>query len=602
MAELYGEYISGKSMTFGSKESHQNVFASEDYLLQFNGRFNNAEDLKKELRLDNLKDEEVIIELFRRHGAEKAIQLLDGAFAFALFDKKNGKLFLTRDRMAQVPLYYNLSNNKIIFSSSINTLLENSGIKREFDIEGILINLSSNKWTNPERTHIKGVFMVEHGTFMECNEYGLHNKKYCSFYTDLKYSEDELVHKFGMHFEETIAKEVKAYKNFAVSLSGGLDSSLVVQRTLDQLLKLGLITKDRFKAYTIKYIGEKEHKDLEYARLLAHERNIPLEEIILGEEDFTLQKIDELLLITQQIPFDPTSMGDLLIRRKVKQDGNNVLLTGNGSDEIWVGYLGICQSGVFDGVVMKVDAIVNSYLSSAFFKKNWNSSMHNIANTVLRQTTQKYLIDNLKSDRYNALAIYAIKTVLNHNNTQEYNFTKSLGIDIVMPFINSNNLTALPFTTSGPSKIKDGKAKYFIRKYAEEKLPNKIINRPKFPYPDPKDPVGSVNYKIRQLCKENWKSIINSPIINTIIKRTYLKNSKVENFNYRELWLLLILWSVEELYRLDIGLSIKDRHPLPYTPAVQHACDTLSMVKAIEQHVEKIVIKKKNVKTEDISL
>lgn len=596
MEELYGEYIPNKKIVFGGKESPPNVFASGDYLLQFCGSLNNTEELQNVLRLDDIRDEEIIIELFKHYDPEKAIQLLDGAFAFALFDKKKEKLFLTRDRMAHIPLYYTKSNNKTIFSTSINKILKNS-LKREFDIEGVLINLSSNKWTNPERTHINGIYNIEHGTYMECNENVFLKKTYHSYYTNLKYDEIELLPEFGKNYEKNIAQNLKAYKNLSVSLSGGLDSSLVVQSILRQLIKLR--QKERLKAYTIKYSGENEHTDLEYARLLAREKNFSLEEVVLGGDNFDLRKIDELLLIIEQIPFDPTSMGDWLIRSRAKKDGKDVLFTGNGSDELWGGYGGVCQSRIFDNADMDADSIVKSYLNTAFFGSKWNDKIYDIANYALRETIQEHLINHLRNDKYNALAIYAIKTILNYNNTQEYHFAKSLGIDIRMPFIDSNTLALLPFTTSGSSKIKDGKAKYFIRKYAEtQSLLSRIVNRRKFPYPDPKDPEGSVNNKVKKICEENWKAIINSPIINTIIKSECLRNSTAEHFNYRELWMLLVLWRVEELFKLDTKLLIEGvRRPskMPYV------CDFLEIPNKIENK-ENLVNKQKTTQLGDIPL
>lgn len=78
-------------------------------------------------------------------------------------------------------------------------------------------------------------------------------------------------------------------------------------------------------------------------------------------------------------------------------------------------------------------------------------------------------------------------------------------------------------------------------------LPQEIINRKKVPFPNPNN---LLNYKIKNLCIENWDSIQNSFLINQILSSDRLK-SAIDQFNSRELWFLLNIWRFEEVFSLN---------------------------------------------------
>ena len=107
----------------------------------FNGEIYNFLELRKELESKNHifrtnSDTEVIVHLFEEYG-EACVNKLRGMFAFALWDQKEQKLFIARDRIGQKPLYYSIANNALIFGSELKTILQDPKIERHINREAL---------------------------------------------------------------------------------------------------------------------------------------------------------------------------------------------------------------------------------------------------------------------------------------------------------------------------------------------------------------------------------------------------------------------------------------------------------------------------------
>src|SRR5436190_14118720 len=106
----------------------QPMFGNAGEVLVFNGEIYNYPDLRRDLERDGVRfrttcDTEVILHLYRRHGRD-CLSLLNGMFAFALWDANDRSLFLARDRLGEKPLYWAQAAGTLVFGSEIKALLE----------------------------------------------------------------------------------------------------------------------------------------------------------------------------------------------------------------------------------------------------------------------------------------------------------------------------------------------------------------------------------------------------------------------------------------------------------------------------------------------
>src|ERR1700722_17004674 len=134
--------------------------------ITYNGECYNADELRPELirrghRFRSTTDTEVILHLYEEHG-EKCVELLQGMFAFAIWDLRTAKLFLARDRLGIKPLYYAADAEQIVFASEIKALLASDLVQRKLDPAGVRAFLQLRHVPGPW-TAVRGVQPLEPG-------------------------------------------------------------------------------------------------------------------------------------------------------------------------------------------------------------------------------------------------------------------------------------------------------------------------------------------------------------------------------------------------------------------------------------------------------
>jgi asparagine synthase (glutamine-hydrolysing) len=114
-------------------------------VLTVNGEFYDYKRIRTTLRLEGFdfntkSDSEIALPLYEKYGLD-FVQHLRGEFGFALYDGKEDKLILVRDRFGIKPLFYHIRNNKVYWGSEVKALLENPDIERKFSSRAVLHQL-----------------------------------------------------------------------------------------------------------------------------------------------------------------------------------------------------------------------------------------------------------------------------------------------------------------------------------------------------------------------------------------------------------------------------------------------------------------------------
>ena len=308
--------------------------------ITFNGEIYNFLELKKELETKGYKfktktDTEVILALYVEYG-EKSFAMLRGMFAFGLWDEKNQKNFLVKDRYGIKPLYYYASNEKLVFASTVKAL-KNSGIvpiqKNQEAYIGFLLFGS----VPLPLTTLKNVFAVPAGHYLEINSRG--DKKLVKYYNlldaFLKKSNDNFEmakNKIKNLLEESIKSHLMSDAPLGVFLSGGLDSSAIAALSAEALREGGAGRK----ISTLSIIfDEPEFSEQKYQRLVVDRIKSNHKEIKITKEDFK-NGFEEIFRAMDQPTID--GVNTYFVSRVAKQAGLKAVLSGLGSDEIFMGY------------------------------------------------------------------------------------------------------------------------------------------------------------------------------------------------------------------------------------------------------------------------
>ena len=518
------------------------------YVMSYNGEIYNYQIIREQLEKENIffessGDTEVLIKCFEKYGVNRTLNMIEGCFAIALYDTVNDILYLIRDRVGIKPLHYYINNEGIIFASEIKAILQNKEVRKNYNLENIIISLACRLWMHPKWTMFNNIFNVEPGTYLKIEKDKVKEIKYYDLkYTNELNDEKIAIQEFGNEFEKTIKSKLISKVPIAAFLSGGIDSSLVCKIAQDKM-------KNRLNTYTICYEKD-DDQDLIHAKELAEKENFKQHNILIKQEDYTIKNIDEVIYAVEEILIDKVYLPVYFNYREAKKDGFTIVLNGQGSDEVWLGYIFNWNIFNYTKETDDVEKLIESYympnmIFKGKFKKDFNENIKNTLKKYLKDTLEKYSKSE-NDDKLNDYSIMSIKTILHDLLLQEDKLAMAHSVESRVPFVDDHKLIELSMKMPSKLKIKDGREKYILRKFGEDKLPESIIKRRKYAFPEPPDIYDS---KIKKICIENWNSISKCKILNRIIDNKYWEN--IDNFSNRELWWLLVYWRFESVFKME---------------------------------------------------
>ncbi len=314
---------------------------NEDGTLQiiFNGEIYNHLELRPQLegrghRYATTSDTETILHLYEEYGSN-CVRHLRGMFAFAIWDSRKRRLFCARDRLGIKPLYYTRFGGRFAFASEIKAFLELPGFRAKLNRQ-VLPEFFAFGYLSSDETLFDGVRKLMPGHWLSIDLAGPQSQEQITRYWDLDLSPDENLHgeaDFRGRFEELFAESIRIHLMsdvpLGVFLSGGLDSSAIAA-------VMSGLRQDQIKTFSVGYV-EDQFSELPYARLLAKHVGAEYNEIILGPEKF-LASLPELIWHEDEPIVWPSSVALHFVSR-LASEKVKVVLTGEGADEIFAGYL-----------------------------------------------------------------------------------------------------------------------------------------------------------------------------------------------------------------------------------------------------------------------
>ncbi|HEX8091667.1 MAG TPA: asparagine synthase (glutamine-hydrolyzing) [Blastocatellia bacterium] len=312
--------------------------ASGQIWLTFNGEIYNFKELRS--RLEDLghafrsdTDAEVIIYAYREWGRE-CLSLLNGMFAFALWDSRDESLLLARDRLGIKPLYYADTPAGFAFASEIKALLAVPGFDRAVDLPA-LDQFMTFLWTPDPKTAFRGVSKLPPGHYL------IHRGGRAEVfqYWDIKFDEDDSVSEADWveRLREQITRSVRAQMMADVPLgaflSGGLDSSAIVALMTGAATRKVTTYTFGFKQEDLRY--DILEDDVKYARAVGREFQTDYYEEFL--EPHVMDLLPRLVYHMDEPVADPAAITSYLICRAARER-LTVLLSGMGGDEVFAGY------------------------------------------------------------------------------------------------------------------------------------------------------------------------------------------------------------------------------------------------------------------------
>ena len=536
-----------------SKGSQPMLLENDEYAIIFNGEIFNYQELRKNLEKDNImfrsnSDTEVLLRMYIRHGTD-CINRIKGMFAFCIYDKKKKLTWIVRDRFGIKPLYYSITNDFLVFSSSLDSMIASDIINSEIDATSVKLYMLLSFIPTPN-TLYRNIFKLRPGHQIVYKE----NQVTISKYWDINYEHGEkrdecdyeVVEKL---LNESINQHSVADQPVGTYLSGGLDSSLITKKYHSSYSK-------SFKSYTANIKNHETDEDSKYANKVSKNLRINHTNIKIKNEDF-LDMLDELIEYMDEPVYDSSIVASYQIALAAKKDGVKVLLAGNGADEIFGGYrrhywtlrsiLGgklkylpnwIIKYFPKDGIIKhKILQLKYKNLSYAINFSGVNLSIYqsivkNISLESVNTILNNYFIDNKDIPFSKNMMLMDIKTYLLDNGLSILDkTTMGASIEGRVPFLDHNVVEYALLNRQKKNTIKNTKS--ILRDIARNNSLENIAMRKKMGFDQP---LKTLLKKQLTLEKIKNRIIAAKPYLNTIIDYQSIEKlfKKKDKENYTE--------------------------------------------------------------------
>lgn len=488
------------------------VSEDEDLIIVFNGEIYNFQELKEELKEEyNFKtnsDTEVILAGYKKWKTD-LFEKLNGIFAFSIFDKKNEEVILVRDRMGIKPLFYyynkeDREKEEFVFSSEIKGILE-YGIKpilnfTAFDSYMRLL------FTSGEETMFGGIKRLKPGSYLKLKN----NSKELEFEIKQYFSFDKKINRRSVSrkevestIDEAVKRQLISDRPLGIYLSGGFDSTII----LDSVIKANKNSEvDTFSiGFDLEENEERDkfNKDFNLAQKTA--------DFYKTNHSGFLIKKDEVLPAFKKSIFhlgepisNPTTIPMILLSERVKDKGIDVVLGGDGGDELFGGYkryvwafrrdlyqniIPVFIRDIFKKVHPKFSKLddresINKYGRFMFQKEDLIKKVmgENYRNgDGFKESFSERFISDLKESKLNteeSMKIDRETWLTNESLIRSDTLSMANGLEARVPFLD-NEVISLSDKISIFKKVGLFDAKKILKYSFKKRLPKYLYNQPK---------------------------------------------------------------------------------------------------------------------------
>jgi len=330
----YQVFLGHRRLAIIDPEGAHQPMCDAGLALTFNGEIYNFRELRKELaslgyifRRDS--DTEVLLRAYQHWGSD-VVRHLRGMFAIAIWDARNQRLFLARDRFGEKPLYLYEDGSGLYFASEIKALLRIPGIRPAVDLQSVWDYLAYRYVPGP-KTLFSGIRKLMPGTIAIWERGTLREERYWSAPDGGQLAaagaQPDAVENFLSRLDGAVKMQMVSDVPFGAFLSGGLDSSTIV----------ALMSRHNTSVKTFSVgFAEDGYSELGYAAEVARHFGSDHHELIVTDRDL-MDKLPRLVAFRDAPVAEPSDIPIYMLACEAARSVKMVL-TGEGSDEVLGGY------------------------------------------------------------------------------------------------------------------------------------------------------------------------------------------------------------------------------------------------------------------------
>ncbi|MCR6484694.1 asparagine synthase (glutamine-hydrolyzing) [Amycolatopsis sp. OK19-0408] len=490
-----------------------------DVAMVYSGEAYNFTELKEELtklghQWETDSDTEVVLHGYLQWGDE-VVDHLNGMYAFAIWDERDDKLVMIRDRMGIKPFYYYPTPDGVLFGSEPKAILANPIAKKVVDLDGFRELAGFTK--RPGWSLWKDMREVEPGTLVTVSREGIRTRTYWKL--DAKQHTDDqetTVARVRELMTDIVHRQLVADVPRCVLLSGGLDSSAVTGLAAARLAEQG----EQLRTFSVDFFGQEENfkpdemrdtADSPFVRDVASLVGSAHQDVVLNPGELTDPEVRRAVLRARDIP---AGLGDmdtsLYLLFKAIRGESTVALSGESADEVFGGYRWFHNEDAVNADTFPWLAFRNSMMDE-------RSSLYT-PELVKNLDVQSYIADQYRTAVAGVEHLDGeserearMRTICNLHLTRFVRMlldrkdraSMAVGLEVRVPFCD-HRLVEYVYNTPWSLKTFDGREKSLLRHATKHVLPDSVRDRVKSPYPSTQDPgyAAALQQQVKEVLAE----------------------------------------------------------------------------------------------------
>ncbi len=501
----------------------------EKYVIVYNGELYNTQELKSRLvalghKFKTHSDTEVLLHLYAQYG-KKCASMLNGIYAFAVYEVNSKKLFMCRDRIGVKPFFYYKYKGGIVFGSEIKVLLNSGMAKPKINETGLYEIFFLGPARTPKNGVFKGIKELRPGEMAIYKNGKLFKETYFRIkareHTD---SESDTIEKTRFLLTDAINRQLVSDVPMCFFLSGGLDSSIICKTASQYYEQNGLGT---INTYSVEYEDNRKYftknsfqpnADFDYISIMSDDCKSTHTEVVLSNKDVfdALYKSVDARDLPGYVDIDSSL---LLFCNEIKKD-YTVALSGECADELFGGYPWYHNKNILFEECFpwsKSQDIRRSILKKGILKRGEEYVMSKYFDTIRKadKLPDDSAVDKRMREMFMLNFYWFMQCLLERKDRcSMYN-----GLEVRVPFCDYR-LVEYAYNMPWQLKAYGGREKGIIRKAFENILPYDIVYRKKSPYPKTHNP------EYMNLCSNKVKEILErkNSILNELLSKEGIIN------------------------------------------------------------------------------
>lgn len=500
---------------------------SGDVVITYNGEIYNHADLRADLeqrgfRYRSRTDTETVLHAYEAFGAD-CLGMLNGMFALAIHDRRDNQVLVARDRMGIKPLYYFWDGRALAFASELKSLLALPWIQRKIDRRALDAYLSLGYVPAPH-TLIEGISKLAPGHYLTLKDGRLTVREYWRAAYNLgafaSHSDRDLIDLTRQAIESAVRRQLMSDVPVGVLLSGGIDSTIVAamaQKHHDGPIDTFAVG---FESRSVQApIAAHYNHDRAYAALASRRLGTRHHEITVDDDASLGDLLRNLTRSLDEPVWEASFVSIYLLSKLAREHGVKVVLTGDGSDELFAGYpwyRGALRLQLYERLPLLGAAL--PALELIFRNRELGKKALDLRMKLRADARQRYrlLYDHFTRTEKNGLlgveerserdsvddlvdpllasaggrlpeqfALADLRFwVGDHFNQRLDRMSAACSVEARVPF-QDNEVVDLALGVPVSRKIRAGEQKFLLRRAFADVLPKEILDRPKRPFAAP---------------------------------------------------------------------------------------------------------------------